>query len=110
MTLPQGRTPETTITCQGEAFRLYLDEEAIHERTAEIGERINRDYAGKKPILIGVLNGAFMFMADLMRTLEIDCEVDFLKLSSYGAEKVSSGTVEESRRSMPTWRGGTSSS
>ena len=98
MTSSPRRTSDTTITCQGESFRLYLDEEAIQERTEEIGAQINRDYAGKKPILIGVLNGAFMFMADLMRTLQIDCEVDFLKLSSYGAEKVSSGTVEELKK------------
>ncbi|MFT4605857.1 MAG: hypoxanthine phosphoribosyltransferase, partial [Rhodothermales bacterium] len=47
------------------------------------------------PILVGVLNGAFIFLADLMRALSIECEVDFLKLSSYGAAKISSGRVHE---------------
>jgi hypoxanthine phosphoribosyltransferase len=48
--------------------------------------------------LIGVLNGAFMFIADLMRAIDIDCEVDFMKLSSYGAAKVSSGEVTELKK------------
>lgn len=81
------------VTCQGERFRILYDEAHLQARVSEIGARINEIYDGKQPILIGVLNGAFMFIADLMRTLTIDCEVDFLKLSSYGAEKVSSGQV-----------------
>ncbi|MFQ5570882.1 MAG: hypoxanthine phosphoribosyltransferase, partial [Rhodothermales bacterium] len=64
----------------------------------EIGRAISRDYAGKTPILIGVLNGSFMFIADLMRAIDIDCEVDFWKLSSYGAAKVSSGQVRELKK------------
>ena len=84
-----------TVTCRGERFSLYLDRETIQERVAEIGQAISAEYADQKPILIGVLNGAFMFIADLMRAIEIDCEIDFIKLSSYGAEKVSSGQVEE---------------
>jgi len=54
--------------------------------------------ADEPPILIGVLNGAFMFLADLMRAITVDCEVDFLKLSSYGAAKVSSGKVYELKK------------
>lgn len=84
-----------TITCLGEQFRVYLDRETINERVATIGAEISREYAGKKPVLIGVLNGAFMFLADLMRHVSIDCEVDFIKLSSYGAAKISSGVVKE---------------
>lgn len=91
-------TSYRTVTCQGEQFRLYLDRETILDRTAELGAQIAQTYEGQKPILIGVLNGAFMFMADLMRHIDIECEVDFLKLSSYGAEKVSSGTVEELKK------------
>ncbi len=84
--------------CRDERFRLYLDEATIKARVAEIGEEISRTYEGKNPILIGVLNGAFMFLADLMRAIDIDCEVDFLKLSSYGAEKISSGVVHELKK------------
>lgn len=86
------------VYCRGERFRTYLDADAIAERVRELGAEISRDYADKRPILIGVLNGAFVFIADLMRAIDIDCEVDFLKLSSYGAEKVSSGDVRELKK------------
>ena len=84
-----------TVMCHGERFRVYLDEETIQGRVRELGQQITEDYADKKPILIGVLNGAFMFLADLMREIDLDCEVDFIKLSSYGDAKVSSGKVRE---------------
>ena len=64
----------------------------------ELGAAIRRDYEGKVPILIGVLNGSFMFIADLMRAVKIECEIDFWKLSSYGAAKVSSGQVHELKK------------
>jgi len=86
---------EQTITCRGEPFRLYIDRDRLKERTAEIGQQISEEYEGKTPILVSVLNGAFMFTADLMRNIDIDCEIDFIKLSSYGDEKVSSGQVRE---------------
>jgi hypoxanthine phosphoribosyltransferase len=86
------------VYCRGERFRVYVDAEAIAERVRQLGAEISRDYGDRKPILIGVLNGAFVFIADLMRAIEIDCEVDFLKLSSYGAEKVSSGDVRELKK------------
>lgn len=91
-------TSEHTIWCRGERFRRYLDAETIQTRIREIGSTISRDYADATPILIGVLNGAFMFIADLMRAIDIDCEVDFMKLSSYGAAKVSSGDVTELKK------------
>jgi hypoxanthine phosphoribosyltransferase len=87
-----------TVTCRGERFRLYLDADTIAQRVNAIGRAISEEYEGQRPILIGVLNGAYMFLADLMRAVTIDCEVDFLKLSSYGAEKVSSGTVTELKK------------
>ncbi len=96
---------EKTIVCRGERFRLYLDEATLQARIAELGREISRDYTGKTPILIGVLNGSFMFIADLMRALDIDCEVDFWKLSSYGAEKVSSGQVRELKKVDATLEG-----
>ena len=88
--------PESVL-CQNERFRLYLDEATIQARVNELAAQISEDYADTEtpPILIGVLNGAFMFVADLMRALSIDCEVDFYKLSSYGAAKVSAGAVTE---------------
>lgn len=86
------------VFCRGERFRIYIDEAAIQRRVSEIGQEISAAYAEKTPILIGVLNGSFMFVADLMKAMSIDCEIDFLKLSSYGAAKVSSGDVRELKR------------
>lgn len=91
-------TASPTITCRDERFRLYLDRNRLQDRIRELGQEISEAYAGKSPILISVLNGAFMFTADLMRAIDIDCEIDFLKLSSYGAEKVSSGEVHELKK------------
>jgi len=89
---------EKSVTCRDERFRLYLDRATLQKRVREIGAQINQDYDGKRPILIGVLNGAFMFLSDLMREITIECEVDFLKLSSYGAEKITSGIVHELKK------------
>jgi hypoxanthine phosphoribosyltransferase len=99
-------TVPETVTCRGERFRLYLDEETIQRRVREIGEQIAADYAGLgTPILIGVLNGAFVFTADLMRAIPADSEVDFYKLSSYGERKVSSGEVTELKNVDATLEG-----
>lgn len=89
---------DRTVTCRGERFRVYLDRETIRKRVAEIGREISEEYEGRVPILIGVLNGSFMFLSDLMREITIDCEVDFWKLSSYGVAKVSSGQVRELKK------------
>ncbi|MEX2435560.1 MAG: phosphoribosyltransferase family protein, partial [Balneolaceae bacterium] len=83
------------VNVNGEEFRVYLTHEEIQQRIKKIGQQISKDYKEKKPIFIGVLNGAYIFLADLMRYVSIPCEVDFLKLSSYGDEKVSSGQVQE---------------
>ncbi len=87
------------VTCRGERFRRYLDEPTLRRRVEALGRQISSDYADadSPPILIGVLNGAYMFTADLMRAITIDCEVDFYKLSSYGAAKMSSGEVSEKK-------------
>jgi len=95
LTQVPAKPTDQTITCRDESFRLYLDREVLDERITEMGREISAEYAGRTPILISVLNGAFMFTADLMRAIDIDCEVDFIKLSSYGDEKVSSGQVRE---------------
>ncbi|MBN2357286.1 hypoxanthine phosphoribosyltransferase [candidate division KSB1 bacterium] len=74
-------------------FRVLLTKELIAMRIDELGQQITRDYRGLEPIIIGVLNGAFIFMADLIRRIEIDVEVDFIKISSYGDAKMTSGQV-----------------
>lgn len=60
----------------------------------EIGAEINRVYKGNIPILIGVLNGGFIVLADLIRHINIDCEIDFIRISSYGDEKESTGHIK----------------
>jgi hypoxanthine phosphoribosyltransferase len=81
------------ITIGNDVFVPFLTEEAIQNRIKEIAEEINRDYKGKVPVFIGVLNGAFMVLSDLIRNINLECEVDFFKLSSYGDEKISTGKV-----------------
>lgn len=84
-----------SVDCNGEPFKIYITKKEIDKRVEELGKIIDRDFEGKKPILIGILNGAFIFLADLMRCISIPCEVDFMKLSSYGDAKVSSGQVKQ---------------
>jgi len=81
------------ITINNDRFTLYLSEEQIKNRVKELAALINEDYRGKVPIFIGILNGSFIFFSDLVREISLDCEVDFLKLSSYGDAKISSGQV-----------------
>ncbi len=76
------------------AFRVLISKEELRERIRELGRQITADYRGKEPIMIGVLNGSFVFIADLVRAIELDLEIDFLKISSYGNELTSSGRVQ----------------
>ena len=72
---------------------VLIDQDTLQRRIAELGEEISADYAGRDLLLVGVLKGAVFFMADLMRTLTIPCEIDFMAISSYGAGTDSSGVV-----------------
>ena len=76
-----------------DVFTEYLSEKTIQSRIKELAEIISKDYKDKIPVFIGVLNGSFIFMSDLVKNVGIDCEIDFFKLSSYGDEKISSGKV-----------------
>ena len=73
--------------------KVLVSEEQIRARLAEMAADIDRDYEGKDLLLVGVLKGAVFFMADLMRHLRVPCEVDFMAISSYGAQTDSSGVV-----------------
>ena len=77
----------------GEQFEESISERRIKARVRQLARRISRDYRATVPVFIGILNGSFIFFADLIREVTIDCEVDFLKLSSYGDAKISSGDV-----------------
>jgi hypoxanthine phosphoribosyltransferase len=76
-----------------DVFVPYLSEDVIQKRIKELAEQISQDYNGKIPIFIGVLNGSFIFMSDLIKEINVNCEIDFFKLSSYGDSKISSGNV-----------------
>ncbi len=82
----------TTLKIHDKIFQPYISELAIQEKINEIAASINKDYAGKNPIFIAVLNGAFIFAADLFKCLTIDAEISFIKLASYKGMK-SSGHV-----------------
>src|SRR3972149_4715220 len=82
-----------SVLINSERFDLFISENQIQKRIKELAAQINADYDGKTPIFIGILNGSFIFFADLIREITVDCEVDFLKLSSYGDAKISSGQV-----------------
>ena len=73
-------------------MRELISADQIAHRVQEIGAEISRKYEGRVPIFVGILNGSFIFMADLLREVSIECEVDFIKLSSYEG-KTSSGTL-----------------
>ena len=77
----------------GKIGNILVAEEEIKAKLIEMGNAIATDYEGKSPLMIGVLKGAFIFMADLIRAIPIDCEVDFMAVSSYGAATKSSGVV-----------------
>lgn len=70
-----------------------ISSERIEECLNALAERINRDYAGKRLILIGILKGAFIFMADLARRLSVPVKLDFVRLASYGDKSETSGSV-----------------
>jgi hypoxanthine phosphoribosyltransferase len=72
---------------------VLIDSDNLRARIVELGEEISAHYAGQDLLLIGVLKGAVFFMADLMRRLTVPCEVDFMAISSYGAQTDSSGVV-----------------
>ncbi len=75
-------------------FSILISEHDLQQRIGEMGQAIERDYEGKKPLFIGILNGSFMFVADIMKHISIPSEVSFIKMASYN-EMSSSGTVKE---------------
>jgi hypoxanthine phosphoribosyltransferase len=68
--------------------------EAIRERVLELGEEVSRAYEGRDLVVVGVLKGAFVFMADLVRALRIPCRIDFVRVASYGSGMETSGRIE----------------
>ena len=87
MNLPAPATPDPLIA------EVLVGAEELKARVAELGSEITRDYAGLDPILVGVLKGAVFFIADLVRQIDVPCEIDFMAISSYGNTTDSSGVV-----------------
>jgi hypoxanthine phosphoribosyltransferase len=72
---------------------VLYSEETLRETVAELGKKISEDYRGRNLLLVSVLKGSVVFMSDLMRSITIPCEIDFMAVSSYGSGVKSSGTV-----------------
>jgi len=73
----------STIQVLDKTFEPYLKEAAIQEKITELAGQLNHDYAGKRPLFLSILNGAFLFTADLFKQITIEAEVSFIKLASY---------------------------
>ena len=82
------------VTILDKTFETSIPEAVILEKVKAVAQRINRDYEGKTPLFLAVLNGAFMFAADLMREITIPCEISFVKLASYQGT-ISTGKIKE---------------
>ena len=78
---------------EGSIGRVLVGSEELAARVRELGAEITQDYAGRTPLLVGVLKGAFVFMSDLAREIKLPVEIDFMAVSSYGASTKSSGVV-----------------
>ena len=75
-------------------FEVIFSRGQIEERAAEIGREITRDYEGKEILIVGILTGCFMWMAEVMKSVELDTSVDFMYVSSYGSATRTSGVVK----------------
>ena len=75
-------------------LKVLIEENSIQERVRSLGAQISRDYEGKKLLVLGVLKGSFVFMADLIRAITVPCEVEFMAVSSYHSGVKSSGVVK----------------
>ncbi|GAB2782446.1 hypoxanthine phosphoribosyltransferase [Rhabdobacter roseus] len=82
------------VTVKDKVFAPFIEKEQLAQRIAELADKINTDYAGRTPLLVVVLNGAFLFAADLIRHITIPCEVSFIRLASY-AQTQSTGRVKQ---------------
>lgn len=81
-----------TVKIHDKTFDTYLSSETIQQKVEELAQALNRDYKGKRPLCIAILNGSFMFAADLFKYLSIEAEISFIKLASYRGMK-STGNV-----------------
>jgi hypoxanthine phosphoribosyltransferase len=90
---PEGPEGGAHLERSPDVGRVIVSAQDLQTRIAELGERITADYAGRPPLLVGVLKGAFMFMSDLSRAISLPVEVDFMAIASYGSATRTSGVV-----------------
>jgi hypoxanthine phosphoribosyltransferase len=91
---PRGAVSLRAMTADDALIgEVLVEAEDLQRRVAELAAEVSRDYEGKDLVLIGVLKGAVFFVADLMRALEVQCELDFMAVTSYGSATDSSGVV-----------------
>ena len=81
------------MSMNDDILKVLVSEEELKAKVAELGAQISKDYEGKNLVLVSILKGSVVFMADLMRAVSIPCSIDFMVVSSYGASTVSSGEV-----------------
>ncbi len=79
---------------QKDILKVLISEEELKAKVTQLGEQITADYAGKSPVFIGVLKGCFVFMADLLRHVDLYCDLDFMAVSSYGSGTSTTGAVK----------------
>ena len=83
-----------TIKVKDKTFSVSISERALKRQIKRIAEKINRDYEGQEPVFLAVLNGSFIFAADLLREIDLPCEISFVKLASYEGTS-STGSIRE---------------
>lgn len=84
--------PEKIVTVHDKQFIPYIESAELHKRIHEMAKQINEDFEGKRPIFLAILNGSFMFAADIFRQIEVEAEICFVRLSSYAGTQ-STGEV-----------------
>ncbi|HRX14053.1 MAG TPA: hypoxanthine phosphoribosyltransferase [Eubacteriales bacterium] len=75
-------------------LHILIDRETLSKRVDEMGKQISKDFAGKRPLIISILKGSWIFLADLIRAMDIDADVDFMAISSYGSGTNSTGEIK----------------
>ncbi len=88
------RNTDMEITIKDKSFKLFISEENLQEAIQKVAAKINEDYKNTTPIFLGVLNGSFMFFGELLKSIDLDCNVSFVKMESYEGTS-STGEVNE---------------
>ena len=89
-----GFGPLAEVSVEG-TERVLFDQEQVQARVKELGKQVSRDYAGKEPVLVGVLRGVVVFMADLMRMIDLPLQIEFMEISHYGERKESIDVIRD---------------